>query len=77
MTLLSTLAWAVSTLTHDFSTLLRILKPYFEYYEHSLTHLSLDKDAPEPRTIQPRELGAVVEIPELGGLHHRYEHRAA
>jgi putative transposase len=59
------------------SSLRRILKSYFEYYEHSRTHLSLDKDAPEPRTIQPPELGAVVEIPQVGGLHHRYERRAA
>ena len=59
------------------SALRHILKSYFEYYEHSRTHLSLDKDAPEPRTIQLRELGAVVEIPQVGGLHHRYERRAA
>ncbi len=59
------------------SSLRRILKSYFEYYQYSRTHLSLDKDAPEPRAIQPPELGAVVEIPGVGGLHHRYERRAA
>ncbi len=55
----------------------RILKSYFEYYERTRTHLSLDKDAPIPRRVQPPELGMVVEPPEVGGLHHRYERRAA
>src|SRR5262249_20050262 len=55
----------------------RILKSYFAYYHRSRTHLSLAKDAPEPRAKQPPELGAVIEIAEVGGLHHRYERRAA
>jgi transposase InsO family protein len=55
----------------------RVLKLYFEYYERTRTHLSLDKDAPIPRGVQPPELGKVVELPEVGGLHHRYERRAA
>ena len=55
----------------------RILKLYLEYYEGTRTHLSLDKDAPIPRRVQPPELGKVVELPEVGGLHHRYERRAA
>jgi putative transposase len=55
----------------------RVLKLYFEYYERTRTHSSLDKDAPIPRRVQPPELGNVVELPEVGGLHHRYERRAA
>jgi len=55
----------------------RVLRSYFEYYTHSRTHLSLAKDAPIPRSIQPPELGRVVELSEVGGLHHRYERRAA
>jgi putative transposase len=58
-------------------SLRRILKSYFQYYLHARTHLALDKDAPEPRAIQPPVLGRVVEIAEVGGLHHRYERRAA
>jgi len=54
-----------------------ILKSYFEYYHRSRTHLGLAKDAPEPRAKQPPELGAVIEIAEVGGLRHRYERRAA
>jgi hypothetical protein len=30
----------------------------------------LCKDAPEPRAKQPPDLGAVIEISEVGGLHH-------
>jgi putative transposase len=59
------------------SHLRRILKSYFEYYHRSRTHLSLAKDAPEPRAMQPPELGPVVEIAEVGGLHHRYKRHAA
>jgi hypothetical protein len=31
----------------------RILTAYFAYYHKSRTHLSLGKDAPEPRAVQP------------------------
>ena len=53
------------------------LKRYFRYYLDSRTHLSLDKDAPNPRPVQTLETGNIVQIPEVGGLHHRYERRAA
>jgi hypothetical protein len=49
-------------------------KNYFRYYHESRTHLSLNKDAPECRAIQSDR---IVQIPEVGGLHHRYERRAA
>ena len=55
----------------------RILKSYFRYYHESRTHLSLSKDAPESRAIQANESERIVQIPQLGGLHHRYERRAA
>jgi transposase InsO family protein len=53
-----------------------ILKSYVAYYERSRTHLSLNKDTPIPRPVLSSD-GAVVAIPEVGGLHHRYERRAA
>ena len=54
-----------------------ILKSYLAYYHRSRTHLGLAKDAPEPRAVQPPEMGEIVELPQVGGLHHRYERRAA
>ena len=59
------------------SSLRRILASYLDYYHRSRTHLSLGKDAPEPRGIQPPEMGSVVALPQVGGLHYRYERRAA
>jgi len=59
------------------SSLRQILKSYFQYYGRTRTHLALEKDAPAGRVIQPPELGVVIEFPEVGGLHHRYERRAA
>ena len=56
-------------------SLRRILRSYLDYYHGSRTHLSLDKDAPVPRPVQP--VGRIVAIPQVGGLHHRYERRAA
>ena len=50
---------------------------FLEYYHVSRTHLSLEKDTPESRSVQPPESGRVVAIPQVGGLHHRYERRAA
>ena len=55
----------------------RLLKSYFEYYHRSRTHLGLDKDAPEPRPVQGPEAGKIVALPQVGGLHHRYERLAA
>src|SRR5580692_12718321 len=59
------------------SCLRRTLSSYLSYYHDTRPHLSLEKDAPEPRPIQPPELGRVVALPRVGGLHHRYERRAA
>ena len=59
-------------------TLLRcVLSCYFRYYHGSRTHLSLNKDCPDARRIQPPSAGEIVAFPEVGGLHHRYERRAA
>jgi len=59
------------------AALYRHVKSFLAYYHESRTHLSLAKDTPEPRPVHPPELGAVVAIPQVGGLHHRYERRAA
>ena len=54
-----------------------ILGRYLHYYHKYRTHLSLEKDAPEPRPIQAANLGEIFEIPEVSGLQHHYERRAA
>ncbi len=55
----------------------RTLTRYFAYYHRARTQLSLDKDAPDGRPVERRDLGRVIPIPEVGGLHHRYVRRAA
>ena len=51
------------------------LKRYVRYYLASRSHLSLEKDSPSSRPVQ--SAGQIVAIPQVGGLHHRYERRAA
>jgi transposase InsO family protein len=58
-------------------SLRRHLRGFLDYYHRSRTHLSLQKDTPEARSIQAAEPGRIIAIPEVGGLHHRYERRAA
>jgi hypothetical protein len=53
------------------------LSSYFSYYHETRPHLSLEKDAPEPRPIRQPELGRLVAVPRVGRLHHRYKRRAA
>jgi len=53
----------------------RALSSYFRYYHQSRTHLSLGKQCPFPR--EALKCGKIVAIPQLGGLHHRYERIAA
>jgi putative transposase len=55
----------------------RHLQIYISYYHRSRTHLALEKDSPVPRRIQPPDAGRIIAIPEVSGLHHRYERRAA
>jgi putative transposase len=50
----------------------RVIQSYVDYYHADRTHLGLEKDAPEERPIEPREMGEVVALPRVGGLHHRY-----
>jgi transposase InsO family protein len=59
------------------SSLRRLVKSYLDYYHNSRCHLSLDKDSPDTEEVQPPDKGTVVEIPKVGGFHHRYERRAA
>jgi putative transposase len=58
-------------------SLRRTLRSYFEYYHSSRCHLGLNKDTPDLRVVQPQDNGRIIEIPQVGGLHHRYERCAA
>jgi len=55
----------------------RVLSSYVDYYHHTRTHLSLDKDCPHSRPIQSPRSGQVIAIPQVRGLHHRYQRLAA
>jgi putative transposase len=59
------------------TSLSRPLRLFLDYYHHSRCHLALAKDTPEPRPVQPPKQGRVISVPQVGGLHHRYERRAA
>jgi hypothetical protein len=39
--------------------------------------LGLGKDAPDSRLVSVTSSGPIIAIPEVGGLHHRYERQAA
>jgi transposase InsO family protein len=52
------------------SHLRRVLVSYTAYYNQARTHLALQKDAPLHRAVQ--RSGAIVAIPILAGLHHKY-----
>ena len=54
----------------------RVLRQYVAYYNADRTHDSLSKDSPEGRPVTACH-GKVVALPRVGGLHHRYERRAA
>ncbi len=55
----------------------KVLREYCDYYHESRTHLGLGKECPEPREVEPPEVGRIISIPQVGGLHHRYTRRAA
>jgi putative transposase len=58
--------------------LMRILSAYIEYYNETRTHKALGKDTPNSRVVDlPSKGKTIVGIRESGGLHHRYERRAA
>jgi len=57
--------------------LLYWVRQYAAYYEEDRPHMGLDGDTPVPRAAQPTELGKVVALPRVGGLHHRYVRPAA
>jgi putative transposase len=55
----------------------RVLRSYLDDYPRSRTHLSLGKDALEPRQVEGPKLGNGTALPQVGGLHHRHTRRTA
>jgi transposase InsO family protein len=57
------------------SHLRRVLRDYFDYYHEDRTHLGLDKETPTERPVSNRASreAKLIEVPRVGGLHHRYE----
>jgi hypothetical protein len=53
------------------------IKYFVAYYIRSRTHLALGKDTPSPRPVTPPSAGRIVAIPEVSGLHHRFDRIAA
>lgn len=54
----------------------KLLRAYFVYYQKARTHLASDKQCPEQRTVESRNLGTVIAFPHIGGLHHEYRRTA-
>ena len=50
---------------------------YFSFQTGEWHWLQRSMDSPVPRNVQPPELGKVIQIPEVSGLHHHYERVAA
>jgi transposase InsO family protein len=50
----------------------RIVCAYLDYYHRARPHLSLQRNAPVPREVEPPALGPAVSQPMVGGLHHLY-----
>ena len=52
------------------------MRAYFIYYHNARTHLALDKQCPEPRSVELADQGIVIAFPHVGGLHHEYRRAA-
>src|SRR5712691_7043901 len=69
--------WLDHVIVLNQAHLRRVLTIYSRYYHRGRTHLGLEKDAPDPRPISATSTRPIIVIPEVGGLHHRYERQAA
>ena len=50
-----------------------LLRAYSVYYNTARLHQSLDNNSPQPRVVEPPPCGPIIAIPQVGGLHHRYQ----
>ena len=51
------------------------MNAYISYYHEDRTHLALEKETPAGRVTakNPGAGSRVIDMPRLGGLHHRYD----
>jgi transposase InsO family protein len=54
----------------------RLLRSYLAYYNATRPHQSLHNNSPHPRKVQMSASEGIVAIPQVGGLHHRYQRAA-
>jgi putative transposase len=52
--------------------LLSLVRQHASYYNEDRPHMSLDRDAPNSRPVEPQRSGRVVAFPRVAGLHRRY-----
>jgi hypothetical protein len=50
----------------------RIVSAYRAYYHQARPHLSLERNAPDPREVEAPGMGPMAGEAMVGGLHHRY-----
>ncbi len=56
----------------------RLAREYMAYYHADRTHDGLGKDTPNGRAVEPKPAeAALISLPRVGGLHHRYVWKAA
>ena len=55
----------------------RLLLEFQVWQNEDRLHLAREKDAPDHRPVEPPEMGDVISLARVGGLHHRYSRRAA
>jgi hypothetical protein len=53
-----------------------VLRTYLAYYNVTRPHQSVGNDSPRRREVQSVTSGHIVTVPEVGGLHHRYQRAA-
>jgi putative transposase len=54
----------------------QLLRSYRAYYNAARPHQALDNNSPLPREVQPPARGRITAMPQVGGLHHRYQRAA-
>ena len=51
----------------------RLPRAYLAYSNTVRPHQALGHNSPQPRDGQPPSRGRITAVPQVGGLHHRYQ----